>query len=326
MIEQYQLTDSENETIRTLGSQAIATPAVIDSLTQLESQLPHGLRRYVAGLAQGTMADGFCLIRGLEPAAFTPIPQTPVQRLSPSPLESHWTTGALALIGESLGSVISYIDENNGALIHDVHPVQGEEKHIENSGSVNLGLHTENVHHPLRPDFVGLMCIRQPETRSAALSVSSAATAVKNLTQAEIEILRQPLFRSHYPVSFTRGLSGPRPATSPHPVLSGTYKSPAVRYNVHNTFAVKDMAERALRAFSQSLLDGCAKVILKPGEIALLDNRVVVHGRASFTPRYDGADRWLRRFYALGKIQPHMTVLMARPRVFRSISEVSESL
>ncbi|WP_374776248.1 TauD/TfdA family dioxygenase [Streptomyces sp. NBC_01310] len=38
-------------------------------------------------------------------------------------------------------------------------------------------------------------------------------------------------------------------------------------------------------------------LILQPGELAFVDNRVAVHGRTSFRPRYDGRDRWLHRTF-----------------------------
>lgn len=36
-------------------------------------------------------------------------------------------------------------------------------------------------------------------------------------------------------------------------------------------------------------------VRLESGDVLVIDNDVVVHGREPFPPRYDGTDRWLRR-------------------------------
>ena len=35
--------------------------------------------------------------------------------------------------------------------------------------------------------------------------------------------------------------------------------------------------------------------MLAPGEAVFVDNYKVIHGRDTFTPRYDGTDRWLKR-------------------------------
>jgi hypothetical protein len=34
---------------------------------------------------------------------------------------------------------------------------------------------------------------------------------------------------------------------------------------------------------------------LRPGEVLVVDNDVVVHGRVPFRARFDGTDRWLKR-------------------------------
>ncbi|TBO54789.1 oxygenase, partial [Streptomyces kasugaensis] len=36
-------------------------------------------------------------------------------------------------------------------------------------------------------------------------------------------------------------------------------------------------------------------VSLRPGEVLIVDNDLVVHGRVPFRARYDGTDRWLKR-------------------------------
>jgi len=35
----------------------------------------------------------------------------------------------------------------------------------------------------------------------------------------------------------------------------------------------------------------------------IVDNRVTVHGRTAFRPRYDGADRWLQRTFAVADLR-----------------------
>lgn len=36
-------------------------------------------------------------------------------------------------------------------------------------------------------------------------------------------------------------------------------------------------------------------VALTPGDVLVVDNDLVVHGRVPFKARYDGTDRWLKR-------------------------------
>ncbi|WP_244204015.1 TauD/TfdA family dioxygenase, partial [Streptomyces tricolor] len=60
-----------------------------------------------------------------------------------------------------------------------------------------------------------------------------------------------------------------------------------------------DQASAEHRAAYGRLADELARVsvavTLAPGDILVLDNDLVVHGRVPFTARYDGTDRWLKR-------------------------------
>lgn len=50
-------------------------------------------------------------------------------------------------------------------------------------------------------------------------------------------------------------------------------------------------AALALEAIDQNVQD----LALAPDDIAFIDNTLAVHGRRSFTPRFNGTDRWLKR-------------------------------
>ena len=39
-------------------------------------------------------------------------------------------------------------------------------------------------------------------------------------------------------------------------------------------------------------------VVLEAGDVLVIDNRVTVHGRSKFSPRYDGSDRFVVRCFA----------------------------
>ncbi len=68
--------------------------------------------------------------------------------------------------------------------------------------------------------------------------------------------------------------------------------------------------------------DACERLArtlrLTPGDLVIIDNRVTVHGRTAFQPRYDGADRWLQRTYVTTDLRrsrdhrPHDGHVLAR--------------
>jgi L-asparagine oxygenase len=318
----YAVDDGERQLIRSLSTQVVAPQGwSVDDPEPFSNRLPLAIRTRLQDLADASGRGEFVLFHGIALDTFPDLPDTPVRHTTMQ-LSHHWTTGLLSLVAQSLGAMVGYAEEKNGALVHDVHPVRGEEQHFENTGSVRFDLHTENVHHPLRPDFLGLLCLRQDHERVAELRIASARDAVAGMGAEQIGILRGPRFHSLYPTSFTRGDGGVRPRTGPHPVLFGSAQEPLMRFNAHNTEALDDEADVALRAFAAALEGVCRRVLLQPGDLVVLNNHMVAHGRAAFRPRYDGQDRWLRRFFALRGMPWWVTTMMPRPRVLPPLREL----
>jgi L-asparagine oxygenase len=316
--QEYVLDDAERRVMAALAEQT--APHLSDGPAENAGELmsvPEGLRRALRSFADGTRA-GFLHIRGLD---IGELPDTPSEA-GHLALTDHVTTGTLLLVAELLGGLVGYADEKSGDLLHEVHPVRGEETRIENSGSVAFDFHTENVQHPLRPDFLGLLCLRQDHEFSAATRVASIREAVDGLDGRDVEVLREPRFRSLYPTSFTRGATGERPRSGPHPVLFGHRPRLFMRFNSHNTQADDAAGRRALGALAERLEFVCHDLVLQPGELVIVDNHVAAHGRSAFVPRYDGRDRWLRRFYSLGSVPRWAEEMMPRPRVLPSMAEI----
>lgn len=219
------------------------------------------------------------------------LPGTP---LVPDSVEREATVPAAVamLLAQQLGDVFGFRDEKNGAVVHNVVPLPAQAGSQSNAGSVELELHTENAFHPHRPDHVGLLCLRGDHDGKAGTLVSSIRKALALLDDADTTLLWEPRFVTRSPPSFRAG-----GAPSAHGVLSGLSDDPNLRVDFNATRATDDAAAGALRRLGEALMGVSSTLILRPGEMVFLDNRLVVHGRTEFTPRYDGGDRWLHRLY-----------------------------
>ncbi|WP_405493549.1 TauD/TfdA family dioxygenase [Streptomyces sp. NBC_00096] len=317
---EVQVSAEDSHRMWELSSRAATLPDA--STTQLADMLldiPAAVREPLLDFAEGTSRTGYLLLRGLR---IGELPPTPTGHEA-NALDGHPTSGTMALVADLVGSLIGYQDEKGGALIHDVHPVRGEETRIENSGSVAFDFHTENVHHPLRPDFLGLLCLRQDHDAEAATRVASVREAESLLTEEQRRVLRSPRFHSAYPTSFARNIPGPRPTAGPHPVMFGREGQSFMRFNSHNTTAADAEGKAALEALSAALETVCRDVVLSRGDLVLVDNHIAAHGRSSFTPRYDGADRWLRRCYSLRSTPRWAEHMMRGRRVVPELAQIS---
>lgn len=320
---EHDLTLDERDVVRSIAEESahhvFDDPAKIGGIA---TRTPTSLRLAIQEFTTASNGEGYLLLRGLDIGTVPPTPNTNTE-LS---LADHLTTGTLALVAENLGSLLGYADEKNGALIHDVLPVPGEETRIENSGSVSFDFHTENVHHPLRPDYLALLCLRQDHDGVGATRVASVRNAVRLLADEDVEALRQPEFRSLYPTSFTRGVEGERPRSRSHPIVFGPEAAPFMRFNTHNTEAATRSGGLAMAALTEALEHVCHDVVLRPGEMIVVNNHVAAHGRSAFVPRYDGNDRWLRRCYATNSLPQWITSMMPTSRVLPALTELRGTL
>lgn len=280
--------------------------------------LPPRIREIVRGFAQDSGRAGFILLRGLE---IGELPPTHTDG-EPATVPGHGTAGSMMLVAEQLGTMIGYADEKGGELVHDVQPLPGEETRVEGSGAVPFDFHIENVHHPLRPDFIGLVCLRQDHDGIAATRIASIREACELIKPDQLDALRQCQFYSNYPGSFTRLLDSEPPPAGPHPVIFGPEDKPFLRFNSHNTISMSKAGRAAQRALTEALESVCHEVVLQPGDCAILDNNVAAHGRTAFVPRYDGNDRWLRRFYSIRSIPSSVLQMMNGSRVVPPISAI----
>lgn len=211
----------------------------------------------------------------------------------------------LLLIGWAMGVVFAWADQQGGAPVHNIVPVAGEEESLLSSSStMPLALHTEDAYFDQRADLLLLLCLRNPS--QAATYVSDVRDV--ELTEDELGLVceRRYFFGpdgSHNQsnqLRASRGFPVAR-ATSHEPVgpsaLTGLIEAdPWLRCDIDYIDAGDDeRAMDAARALDRALHRARAELVLRSGELLVIDNRCCVHGRGKFNPDYSGRDRWLKR-------------------------------
>jgi L-asparagine oxygenase len=294
----FSLTDTERRDIDEMSGvlaetspQLIDDPSWVSFARTLSCRLPARLRARIREFRHDPGMDGTLLVRGL-PMDAKALPPTPAQ---PESVERKTTKMAavIALVSLQLGEIIAYRNEKAGALVQNVVPVPGYEQHQSNAGSTPLEMHVENAFHPNRPDFVALLCLRHDPEGQAGLQVASVRQAVAALPNETRKTLSEARFVTESPPSFG-ALDASAP---PHAVLTGDFDDPDVRVDFNSTHPVDDEARDAWYALRDALVSVLQTLRLEPGDLAILDNRVALHGRTYFQPRYDGTDRWLHRTF-----------------------------
>ncbi|MDG4794557.1 TauD/TfdA family dioxygenase [Micromonospora sp. WMMD1082] len=294
----FALDEQERTEVEVLASYlAEVEPRLVDepvwlaAARDLSSSLPVRLRQAMRRFARDPGQEGLLLLKNL-PTRPELLPGTPtvagsVQRASTLPAAVE------VLVALQLGDLIAFQEEKSGALVQDVVPVPGMEQFQGNAGSVRLSLHVENAFHVNRPDYVGLHCLRADHDGFAGTEVASIRNALPRLSDEDRAVLHRPCFVTAPPASFG-AMDGP---PAPHAILSGDPEDPDVQVDFESTRPVGPEATRAMEALGDALAAVYRKVVLEPGHLVFLDNRIALHGRSAFEPRYDGRDRWLQRVF-----------------------------
>jgi len=286
------------------------TPDFFNAAELVEGVLPSRARTALGAMRRG--AAPAVLLRGLP--ADDGLGPTPTKPGDPclQPRRGHaWISISVRRLGDEFG----YAMEKHGALVHGIYPTsQGAETQSNASFKVDLSMHTENAFHPIRPDWVGLYCVRTtaeaPATRLAFLDEILA-----QLTDDEIAILRERRFELR--VVDSHLAEGEADIGLPVAPIAGSPRQPVIRW--HETLKATDpVAARAADAFALATERVTRRVTLHAGDMLLFANECCLHGRDSFPARLDGTDRWLLRGYALRDLtKTNAFVTPARPRVTR---------
>ncbi|MBO3751472.1 TauD/TfdA family dioxygenase [Streptosporangiaceae bacterium NEAU-GS5] len=254
--------------------------------------LPAGLRQAVnrARLDDGTHV---ILIAG-----------NPVDEAALGPTPKHWrdiggqearVAGMLLMIEAALlGDAIGWTTQQEGRIVTNVLPITGMEQSLVSSSSdKELTWHTEDAFSPYRADYVGLYCLRSLDRTPTTVSYADTGA----LPEDVVRVLMEPRFLFSPDDSHVMPAGTPDGGMIRGPVLDGPIDAPVLRIDRDFTRVAPGDAEaaEALGHMVAHLDANLYDVALAAGDVAFIDNRNVVHGRRSFTPRYDGRDRWLKR-------------------------------
>ncbi len=281
-------------------------PGFYDHDWDVADLLPPGVRRFLRNFRR-TEPAAACVIRGF-----------PVDDDAVGPTPDHWeadcdraTTALqdqfLALCGLALGEPFAWATLQHGRMIPSVFPIKGDEQRLSGHGSeAFLVFHTDDAFHPESCDYLMLFGIRNH---------GRVPTLISSIRDVRLsEDVRRVLFEKRFYImpddEHIRQLESRLPdhpaleqairmRDDPKPVsvLFGRPEAPYLRLDGPYMRYVDDdpAAERALDALLAELDRVRHPVVIEPGTLLVLDNHVAAHARMSFTAKYDGTDRWLRK-------------------------------
>ena len=217
-----------------------------------------------------------------------------------------WDSDILRLIDSSLirfceawGKPYGFIQEQDGAIVQNLFPIKkNESEQISSSSLATLEMHTETAFHPWRPQYVVLLCVRGDKRAETTYAILDEI--LHDLNQETIDILHQPIFTTTLDKSFQNSNQKDSVMKTAIFYNNGTSMS----YDRVLMNGLNKDADHALKVLS-SAIESCKQTfVLSTGDVAIIENWKVVHGRTPFVPNYDGNDRWIKRVM-IRRSMPH---------------------
>lgn len=272
--------------------------------------LPLRLRKYLTEIISNVRNAGYYIISGF---------YIDDEKIGDSPV--HWDVSwdnppylreeiFQCLISSFIGSLFGWRTQENGRLLRHIVPIKKDEnEQLGGSSKATLLSHTEEAFHPARADYFTLMCYRNTEC---------VETFFINVNQLDLDeetrnILKQARFfirpdESHMPHNnisnhwyvqseqfnrVTQMLMEPLKCQ----ILYGTKEYPMMTVDQAFMYVSDNdqQAKIALNRFHEALDEQVVRLILKPGDIVIIDNLTTAHARASYEPYYGPKQRWMRR-------------------------------
>lgn len=267
----------------------------------------------------------FTTFRLREPAGVCVLSGYPVDQQRVGPTPEHWRRQGpvspalreevfLVMCGSLLGDPIGWSTQQDGRFVHDVLPVaEDQDEQIGTGSAQTIYWHVEDAFHPFRGDYVGLMCLRNPDK----VATTYADMADLEIDEETMRVLFEPRFYIRPDNSHLEGAGGAallpgaeqlmaasreqilrmHAEPEPVPVMFGAAETPYLRLDPYfmDLDRMDADAGTALKRLSGEIDENLREATLGPGDVCFVDNFRAVHGRNKFQARYDGTDRWLKR-------------------------------
>ncbi|MDE3045635.1 MAG: TauD/TfdA family dioxygenase [Verrucomicrobiota bacterium] len=281
-----------------------------DECLLVGQELPYRLRKLLNDFRNRRMNDGYLLLRGF------PIDDEAIGR-TPSHWDASWINPRIlreeifqCLISSCTGDIFGWLTQENGRYLRHIVPIE-KDKNEQLGGSSNVVLlwHVEEAFHPQRADLMSIMCYRNEEKACTNI----CAVSDLDIPDQYWEILSQKRFfiepdKSHMQENneskhwqlneehfkkIHAFLENPEPVS----VLNGIrgQENLLVDEAFMDALPGDEEAKKALKWLFNHMNERNNPIMMGPGDLLLIDNRMTAHGRSPYVPNYGPKARWLRR-------------------------------
>lgn len=280
--------------------------------TRVLPEFPSNVQQVLRLMASHPTPPGVVVLRNV-PVDPT-LPPTPADGERSLSKETHVPEAILTALATGLGSGPIGFRKEKKTLINDLIPLAGAQGQLSNRGSLQeLDMHVEQcvLADSARAQRLLLAGLRDDHEHLAATLWVDGRDVYETLAPRVREVLREPRFRFKAPI-----LHGSDYVTDLSPIYSGPESCLQIRAVLYGDLTIAEGKEagQALTELRRQVRLLTRPVRVTPGSLMIASNLLGMHGRTSFRPRFDGADRWLQRLI-VASLWEHRGVVLEQGRV-----------
>jgi L-asparagine oxygenase len=295
------LTEEEQQALAELAASIKGDPytdfeSFYESITPLRENVPERIRGAFVSVRERPRA-GALIIRGL-PLGDS-IPPTPESPFAREPIFNLGTEIYLVILATIAAEPFSFKEWDAGHMVHNKYPIKSHREVQFGSNAVEFLIHTETPFREFSPDYIALLCLRGDPTGVAQTRLCDIGEIIERLPENHRSILEGPFFafETDNPAVEIEGKS----FTLPMPVISTRDKQLVFEY-VHDLVAIRADAQAVLDELKAKVVASTINIFLTAGDLILIDNSHMAHGRSAYEPIYNGTDRWLQRLLLTARL------------------------
>jgi L-asparagine oxygenase len=316
-----QIQNDEFETLKFISEKINTDPSESPELfcSQVKSlsfQIPKRIQTEFLNFKNNHFMPGI-LIKGifLEESELPQTPTTNNERVGEKTLLAKIQALFLNVISE----MVAYEAEGYGRLFQDIVPVELHSETQTSLGSAELEIHTEQAFSKLKPDILSLACLKGDS--NAFTYILPIESIVEKVSFQEYCLLRKPLWNTGVDLSFKLNgiefLDGD--VRGPLSIINGSASCHELIFDQDLMAGLTEESENMIQTIVDIYYKERFSYSLVPGDILFINNNKAVHGRSSFSPKYDGNDRFLIRCFGT---YDYKKSEYARPNHSRTIAAI----
>ncbi|MCD9189238.1 MAG: TauD/TfdA family dioxygenase [Pyrinomonadaceae bacterium] len=300
------LTTEEQRELTKLTSSISGDPysdfeSFYQNILKLQAKIPQRIRREIEHI-KNLKRGGAVIIKRLPLG--NDLPPTPDQPFAKITLHDLRSEIYLVLLATLIAEPFSFREWDAGHLVHNKYPIKSHREVQFGSNAVEFLVHTETPFREFSPDYIALLCLRGDPTGRANTKVCDIEKIISELSDDEREILKKPYFafETDNPAVQINGKS----YTLPMPIITSRNGEDVFEY-VHDLVAISEESQEVLDKLKGKVASSITSVFLEGGDLIIIDNSHMVHGRSAYEPNYDGTDRWLQRLLLTSRLYRNKT-------------------